>query len=66
MPILHTFLMYCIVHCPKVYLYPSPIRLTLLAFILVKLLYDIGTGQDVWQAVRVFWVFPHSQAICWK
>lgn len=58
--------MYCIVQYPKVYLYLSPIRLTLLEFILVKLLYDIGTGQDVWQATRVFWVFPHSRAICWK
>lgn len=50
--------MCCIVRCPKVCLYPVPIRLTLLTFILVKLLYDIGTGQDVWQTARVLRVFP--------
>lgn len=58
--------MCCIVRCPEVCLYPSLERLTLLTFILVKLLYDIGTGKDVWQAARVFWVFPHSWTICWK
>lgn len=53
--------MYAIVQWPKVYLYPSPVRLTLLTFILVKLLYDIGAGQDVWQAARVFRVFPTAR-----
>lgn len=58
MSFFNSSLMCCIVRCPKICLYPSPERLTLLTFISVKLLYDIGTGQDVWHAARVFWVFP--------
>lgn len=59
MIILHTFLIPA--YCAALYDVPRCAclhLLTLLTFILVKILYDIGTGQDVWQAARVFWVFP--------